>query len=155
MKETEVFVRMKKEHKTSRSKTYCAYCELDLSGFPKEKILEIFALHRKCTKILQEEIMAAFNCSCGNQALEYKSGVGKTGKKWQGWKCAPCNIMYGMNGIPWGDKPKAPNGISAPTMAPTTNRIEQLLEAILKELKKMNGNKESLIEEPQEEGSPF
>ena len=52
--------------------------------------------------------MANFSCQCGNQDLEYKSGVGKTGKKWQGWKCSQCKVMYGMDGKPWAQKQTIP-----------------------------------------------
>lgn len=60
-------------------------------------------------------------CACGNQDLEYKSGISKkTGKKWQGWKCAPCDLMMGMDGIPWGDKGSKPKATqNAPQVGKT------------------------------------
>ena len=86
---------------------------------------------------------------CGNQGVEYKNGISKkTGKKWQAYKCTPCDVMIGMDGVIWGDKPKS-NG----NPAQAQNRADQLLEAILKELKIMNGKKEVLVDT--EEGNPF
>lgn len=85
----------------------------------------------------------AIACSCGNQDTEYKSGTSKkTGKKWQGWKCEPCNIMYGMDGRPWlamgAPLKNAPRGDFATRTAPvdygSDANITRALEAINKKL---------------------
>ena len=71
-------------------------------------------------------------CTCGNQDLEYKSGISKkTGKKWQGYKCAPCNLMMGMDGVPWGAKPTNIGGPAKQFSVPPSNSIDKKLDKIL------------------------
>ena len=74
-------------------------------------------------------------CACGNQDLEYKTGVSKkTGKKWQGYKCTPCDLMMGMDGTPWGAKaPAKPQ--SSPTGNSLGNSLEKKVDEILSILK--------------------
>ena len=68
---------------------------------------------------------------CHSQDTEYKSGMSKkTGKKWQGYKCVPCDVMIGMNGMVWGDTPKSPNG-----NPPQSNSLEKKVDEILAILK--------------------
>ena len=70
--------------------------------------------------------MANFPCAkCGSQALTYISGVkAATGKAWKGWQCDQCKTKHGMNGIPWGNKPKAPQqqAVSYTHLTLPTNR---------------------------------
>lgn len=92
-------------------------------------ILELFLVCKKHKLELEKEIPMAV-CSCGNQDLEYKSGISKkTGKKWQGYKCTPCDLMMGMDGKPWGAISAKPSfGNSAP--APS-NTLEKKVDKIL------------------------
>lgn len=90
-------------------------------------------------------------CNCGNQDLTYKSGTSKaTGKQWQGWKCEPCDIMYGMDGKPWGAKGSKPNYAKKPSNTfsrPSGNAaqpqisIEKKLDEILEILHENFGEK--------------
>lgn len=69
-------------------------------------------------------------CQCGNQDLEYKSGVSKkTGKKWQGYKCQPCDLMMGMDGVPWGQKTATPaqNGFKPQTNGTPLNEMKSIV----------------------------
>lgn len=126
---------MKKPPKTKSDtrETRCAYCDLELSEFTNKQIVEIFNLHRKCRKELEAKMA---QCACGNQDLTYKTGISKkTGKKWQGWKCEPCDLMMGMNGVPWGTKasPQPQNGTKT---APVASSLEVKVDKILSILQK-------------------
>jgi hypothetical protein len=148
-----------KKQPVTLSGSKCAVCwneknpDEDAVEVSNEYILQKFNVCKKH----KEALMSAV-CSCGNQDLTYKSGISKTsGKKWQGWKCEKCDIMYGMNGMPWGDKPKAPVGNFQPSrQAPqitTSNSVEKKLDAILAILKEnFPPLKDEVISE---EESPF
>ena len=91
--------------------------------------------------------MANFPCAkCGSQALTYISGVkAATGKAWQGWQCDQCKTKHGMNGIPWGNKPKAPQQQVYKPETPQgwavpQNPIEKKLDLIISMLKTLQGD---------------
>ncbi len=131
----------------------CALCDLNLSDYSTKKILDLFNLHRKCRKELE---MA--QCACGNQDLTYKTGTSKkTGKKWQGWKCEPCDLMMGMNGVPWGARASPPpqNG---PKTSPIASSLEAKVDRILAILKNNfpdPKNKLEVMPELENEETPF
>lgn len=114
-----------------RKSKNCAACNFDLSDFPKES-LDILNLCKKHKK----ELIMSVCAKCGNQDMEYKSGIGKTGKQWQGYKCSQCKTMHGMNGIPWGEKPKQTYHPDVPqSRTIPQNPIEKKLDLIISMLK--------------------
>lgn len=116
----------------------CAVCYWISEGKSLEEIQkESWEEFVVCKKHKKEKKMA--QCACGNQELQYKTGISKkTGKKWRGYKCEPCDLMMGMDGTPWGQPKNNTNTTnpSSPTI-PTSN-LEKKIDEILAILRKTN-----------------